>query len=126
MLTDTITASSFAVIGAGNGGQAMAGFLALRNFGVNLWNRSEDKIAAVSYTHLDVYKRQGKLCMISLKNASQCWMKKCLRTATILALTAANQQVKLFSMCTFTSYPGTKETQTTLEAGSEESFHIQE
>ncbi len=48
MLTDTITASSFAVIGAGNGGQAMAGFLALRNFGVNLWNRSEDKIAALN------------------------------------------------------------------------------
>ena len=33
--------STIAVIGAGNGGQAMAGFLALKGFGVNLWNRSK-------------------------------------------------------------------------------------
>ncbi|MBP8614101.1 MAG: NAD/NADP octopine/nopaline dehydrogenase family protein [Firmicutes bacterium] len=48
ILTDLTPASSFAVIGAGNGGQAMAGFLALRGFGVNLWNRSEEKIAALN------------------------------------------------------------------------------
>jgi len=48
ILTDVTPASSFAVIGAGNGGQAMAGFLALRGFGVNLWNRSEDKITALN------------------------------------------------------------------------------
>lgn len=40
--------STVAVIGAGNGGQAMAGFLALRGFGVNLWNRSEDKVKALN------------------------------------------------------------------------------
>ena len=36
--------STIAVIGAGNGGQAMAGFLALKGFGVNLWNRSGSKV----------------------------------------------------------------------------------
>jgi opine dehydrogenase len=34
----------FAVIGAGNGGTAMAGFLALRGYAVNLWNRSAKAI----------------------------------------------------------------------------------
>ncbi|WP_422447118.1 NAD/NADP octopine/nopaline dehydrogenase family protein [Thermoanaerobacterium sp. DL9XJH110] len=34
----------YAVIGAGNGGLAMAGFLALKGFTVNLFNRSLDKI----------------------------------------------------------------------------------
>lgn len=31
---------SYVVVGAGNGGQAMAGYLAMRGFGINLWNRS--------------------------------------------------------------------------------------
>jgi len=35
---------SFAVIGMGNGGQAMAGYLALRGFSVSLWNRSRGKV----------------------------------------------------------------------------------
>ncbi len=34
----------FAVVGAGNGGVAMAGFLALRGYDVNLWNRSRKTI----------------------------------------------------------------------------------
>lgn len=37
----------FAVLGMGNGGQAMAGFLALSGFGVNAWNRSYGKVAAL-------------------------------------------------------------------------------
>lgn len=37
----------FAVIGAGNGGQAMAGHLGLMGFKVSLYNRSEDKIALI-------------------------------------------------------------------------------
>jgi opine dehydrogenase len=36
--------ADFAVIGAGNGGMAMAGFLALRGYAVNLWNRSAKPI----------------------------------------------------------------------------------
>ncbi len=48
LLTEILPESTFAVIGAGNGGQAMAGFLALRGFGVNLWNRSEEKIRALN------------------------------------------------------------------------------
>jgi opine dehydrogenase len=35
---------SFAVIGAGNGGQAMAGYLALKGYKVNLYNRSIERI----------------------------------------------------------------------------------
>lgn len=38
----------FAVIGAGNGGQAMAGHLALQGYVVSLWNRSEEKIRWIS------------------------------------------------------------------------------
>lgn len=34
----------FAVIGAGNGGQAIAGYLGLKGFCVNLYDRNEDKI----------------------------------------------------------------------------------
>ena len=45
---DILPSSRVSVIGAGNGGQAMAGFLALRGFGVNLWNRSEDKIRVLN------------------------------------------------------------------------------
>lgn len=35
----------YAVIGAGNGGLSMAGYLALKGFKVNLYNRTEEKIA---------------------------------------------------------------------------------
>lgn len=44
MFPELLPDSTIAVLGAGNGGQAMAGFLALRGFGVNLWNRSGNKI----------------------------------------------------------------------------------
>lgn len=37
----------FAVLGAGNGGQAMAGHLAFMGFSVNLYNRNIDKIKAI-------------------------------------------------------------------------------
>ena len=37
----------YAVIGAGNGGKAMAAHLALKGFQVNLYNRSSDHIAAI-------------------------------------------------------------------------------
>lgn len=38
------------VIGGGNGGQALAGFLALRGFDVSLYNRSEWRISRVIKT----------------------------------------------------------------------------
>lgn len=37
----------FAVIGAGNGGQAIAGYLGLNNYSVNLFDRSLDKVRAL-------------------------------------------------------------------------------
>ncbi|MDN5301489.1 MAG: opine dehydrogenase [Thermoanaerobacteraceae bacterium] len=41
---------SYAVIGAGNGGLAMAGYLALRGYSVNLYNRSREKLESlISY-----------------------------------------------------------------------------
>ena len=40
--------SSFAVLGIGNGGQAMAGYLAMRGFPVHLWNRSPGKVHAIN------------------------------------------------------------------------------
>ncbi len=48
LFSELLPDSTIAVIGAGNGGQAMAGFLALKGFGVNLWNRSEDKIQTLN------------------------------------------------------------------------------
>ncbi|QUL97624.1 MAG: NAD/NADP octopine/nopaline dehydrogenase family protein [Candidatus Fermentithermobacillus carboniphilus] len=39
---------TFAVIGAGNGGQAMAGDLSLHGFPVNLWNRSREKVESLN------------------------------------------------------------------------------
>lgn len=42
-----MTSPAFAVLGIGNGGQAMAGYLALRGFHVRLWNRSTAKVQAV-------------------------------------------------------------------------------
>jgi len=39
---------TFAVLGIGNGGQAMAGYLALHGFRVNLWNRSAGKVDAIN------------------------------------------------------------------------------
>lgn len=38
----------FAVIGAGNGGQAMAGYLGLKNYSVNLFDRNPDKVKVLS------------------------------------------------------------------------------
>jgi len=37
----------FAVLGAGNGGQAMAAYLGLQGYEVNLYNRSEERITAI-------------------------------------------------------------------------------
>ncbi len=42
--------NSFAVLGAGNGGQAMAAYLALQGYKVNLYNRSEERIEAAKKT----------------------------------------------------------------------------
>jgi len=39
---------SFCVIGAGNGGLAMAGYLALHDFSVNIWTRDKDKMEALA------------------------------------------------------------------------------
>ncbi len=43
---DTTEKISFAVLGAGCGGQAIAGYLALRGHDVSLYNRSHSRIAA--------------------------------------------------------------------------------
>ncbi|MDK2897519.1 MAG: opine dehydrogenase [Candidatus Atribacteria bacterium] len=43
-MTEEIT---FAVLGAGHGGQALAGYLALKGFKVNLFNRNPDRIESV-------------------------------------------------------------------------------
>ena len=57
--------SNIAVIGAGNGGQAMAAFLALKGYRVNLYNRTASRIAAIKEEggiHLSgLYKGYGKL-----------------------------------------------------------------
>ncbi|HHW26790.1 MAG TPA: NAD(P)-binding domain-containing protein [Firmicutes bacterium] len=48
-LTESIHSTpNYVVIGAGNGGQAMAGFLAMRGFGVNLWNRSASVVERIN------------------------------------------------------------------------------
>ena len=65
----------FAVLGAGNGGLATSADLAVRGFDVSLWEHPDFKanitpiqekggiiLEAVSYTHLDVYKRQDQYC----------------------------------------------------------------
>lgn len=44
----THSTPSFVVVGAGNGGQAMAGFLAMRGFSVNLWNRSSETVHGIN------------------------------------------------------------------------------
>ena len=38
----------FAVIGAGNGGQAIAGYLGLNNYSVTLFDRNSDKVKILS------------------------------------------------------------------------------
>ncbi len=38
---------TFAVLGAGNGGQAMAGYLSQQGHAVKLWNRSKEKVDAI-------------------------------------------------------------------------------
>ena len=48
LAVDETRESTFAVLGLGNGGQALAGFLALRGFAVSVWNRSAEKLEAVS------------------------------------------------------------------------------
>jgi len=39
----------FCVVGAGNGGLAMAGHLAIMKFDVRLFNRSEDRLKAIKF-----------------------------------------------------------------------------
>lgn len=59
----------FAVLGAGNGGQAMAAYLALKGYEVNLYNRSIDRIESVikeGGIHLSgIYNGFGKLKKIT-------------------------------------------------------------
>ena len=38
---------TFAVLGAGHGGTAMAAHLAIQGFEVSLWNRSEERLEAI-------------------------------------------------------------------------------
>ena len=39
--------TTFAIIGAGNGGMAMAGHLAIMGYPVNLYNRTAEKLSGV-------------------------------------------------------------------------------
>lgn len=52
--------TSFAVLGAGNGGLAMAGHLALKGFPVKLFNRTPERLAAIQATNsIQVIGRDG-------------------------------------------------------------------
>ena len=44
---DSVTKPKFCVLGAGNGGLAMAGHLAIMGFPVNLYNRSKKRLLSV-------------------------------------------------------------------------------
>ncbi len=61
----------FAVLGAGNGGQAMAAYLALQGYDVNLYNRTRERIKGVikagGIELNGVYKGFGKLRKITTK-----------------------------------------------------------
>ncbi|SHK18021.1 NAD/NADP-dependent octopine/nopaline dehydrogenase family protein [Paramaledivibacter caminithermalis] len=60
---------SFAVIGAGNGGQAIAGYLALKGYSVNLYNRSIERIKDIKqkgYIDLEgCYNGRGILNLVT-------------------------------------------------------------
>ncbi|MGB9812070.1 MAG: NAD/NADP octopine/nopaline dehydrogenase family protein [Thermovenabulum sp.] len=64
-----VKATSFAVIGAGNGGLAMAGYLGLMGYNVNLYNRSYDKLIDLvknPVIHLSgTYEGEGRLCKVT-------------------------------------------------------------
>lgn len=60
---------SFAVIGAGNGGKAIAGYLALKGYKVNLYNRSIDRIKDIKQNgYIDLtgcYNGRGFLNLVT-------------------------------------------------------------
>lgn len=51
----------FAVLGAGNGGLAVAGHLALRGHEVRLWNRSADRLSALTCSGGEPLRLQGRI-----------------------------------------------------------------
>lgn len=83
--SDILPSSTVSVIGAGNGGQAMAGFLALRGFGVNLWNRSEDKVRVINQTGGIILK--GKVSGFAQPNLVTSDIRQAVRSAKVIMVT---------------------------------------
>jgi opine dehydrogenase len=77
--------STIAVIGAGNGGQAMAGFLALKGFGVNLWNRSESKIDLLN--KIGGIMLEGQVTGFATPNLMTSDMGEAVREASLIMVT---------------------------------------
>lgn len=48
--------ADFAVIGAGHGGQAMAGYLAVRGRSVNLFNKTPEKLEPIRFRLIITHK----------------------------------------------------------------------
>lgn len=85
MSPDLLPDSTIAVIGAGNGGQAMAGFLALRGFGVNLWNRSESTINDLN--KLGGIVLEGQVTGFAKPNLMTTDMGEAIRGASLIMVT---------------------------------------
>ncbi len=76
---------SFAVLGIGNGGQAMAGYLALRGFRVSVWNRSAGKVTALN--RLGGVHLSGEIKGIGIPSLVTCDMSLVSRDARVLMVT---------------------------------------
>lgn len=81
----THSAPSFVVVGAGNGGQAMAGFLAMRGFSVNLWNRSNRTIDRIN--ELGGIQLEGHYSGFSIPNLVTDDMGEALDGARVIMVT---------------------------------------
>jgi len=77
--------ASFAVIGAGNGGQAIAGFLALRGYTVRLWNRSPDIICVLN--KLGGITLEGKINGFSRPHLMTADIRKAVTSSQVIMVT---------------------------------------
>ena len=90
---------SFAVIGAGNGGQAMAAHLALMGFQVNLFNRSEDKINDITVRDNSIELR-GQVSGIGRLNKVTIKMHEAIEDAnTIMVVVPASAHTAIAKIC---------------------------
>ncbi len=76
---------SFAVLGIGNGGQAMAGYLALRGFRVSVWNRSPGKVSALN--RLGGIHLSGEIKGIGVPTLVTCDMSLASRDTRVVMVT---------------------------------------